>query len=363
MKALITLLIVIGTVPVAGADSVGNGGDPLRFLFDDARISAAARVRSIKACAFSVGVNSEVRDWLMTQKDALADDLMASPHAWITDAQATCAFTQTYPGAPITLSFVTCRSGIHDIGDAVKLLVHESTHHFGISTEQFPDQVAAAVASLGLESTCPVDPAQDPFDPASCPGARLSAQDLMGMIPLPASTERRLGNFELSLRKRTCYGETLCTPWEKELTNFYDWVHFSDSCSGDISCRVIPTRLGSSTLRLVNNIPVMDLVSGDYFESGTIGKRNWWGRLYSTNYDLKTTGSFTSSGSGHGGYIYFGGDTLGNIAGSAAANTTGWITRTCLRQTFAHSQKAKDANGNDVRNDYEAVALSPFFKP
>jgi hypothetical protein len=46
------------------------------------------------------------------------------------------------------LSIDRCAIQIRDKSDAIKLLIHESVHHFGIDSEEFADQVAIAVGSI-----------------------------------------------------------------------------------------------------------------------------------------------------------------------------------------------------------------------
>jgi hypothetical protein len=333
MKVVVWVLAAL--LPLKGfANGVGNGTDPLRFIFEEARPSAAFRVMNAEACAFGVNVSSEVRNWILAHKDALADDIKGSQHVWLTDSQTTCAYTMPTPRADITLSFVSCRPGIRDISDAVKVLVHESVHHFGITDEYFADKVAEAIYNLGNNSACPVPPAADPFDPSSCPGAPLSSQDLFNMIPLPSKNEITLGNFNVHSRMRTCYSKNLCTAWEpSDIRGFY-----ASRYNVDIDLSVE----GHISLQLINNSPVITMVS-KFDNRGT-----WWSRSSVVNYKLISTDIW------HVNVPVLVGDKIQNPLFS------GWLTKSCLRQTASGNYYTKDNHGNDIVKEYETVLLSRF---
>lgn len=137
-------LAVVAAEATAG-QRVGNG-DALRLIFASAKDHASHLVLKMREQAMLPNMRDDVKDWLLQNKDALAGDIVASPHEWSLDPAATCAETVIgTPAAPISLSYPTCANRIYSLDDAGQLLVHESVHHFGITDEAFADAVAIAV--------------------------------------------------------------------------------------------------------------------------------------------------------------------------------------------------------------------------
>ncbi len=343
IAGLVAILIPLGAW---AGNETGSGGDPLHFLFEDARVSAAARVRSAQECSFSVNVKTEVRDWIMQHKEALADDISSSRHHWITDAQSTCAFTQTASKADIILSYNVCRSGINDISGAIRLLVHESVHHFGIANEYFPDDVALAIYSLGVNSTCTAQPAADPFDPASCPGTHLSSTELKSMIPLPNSNERNLGRFTVNVRRRVCYGENWCGTWSESADE--------KSLYSDLGSAFYLKKQGVLKVEMKNNEPQIYL-TGDPMMGAIWGAE---AKFIDGIFSVVGAGGVRGKGtSSNNGYLVF---AVANM--DSTKHTLGWVTNSCLRMTASGESKDHDEKGNDIVVQYEGVILSSFTK-
>ncbi|MES2769009.1 MAG: hypothetical protein V4596_07680 [Bdellovibrionota bacterium] len=340
MKNIIWMLFfIITTGAVAG--EVGNGGDPLRILFEEARSYTAERVQSAKSCAFSVDVNPEVVSWIMKNKEQLASDIMKSPHVWITDEQSTCAFTQSNPNSTVILSFESCRPGIKSINDAITILAHESVHHFDIADESFADQVGQAIESIGNNCTCDPIPSNDPFDPASCPGNSLSERDLLSKIPLPNQTAKWVGKFKVHKRMRTCYFENHCSPWTDNVDDG-GFMLKDPHNGGGYSAQT----LGSAAVQLVNNKPQFKLVSEVHSNSA--------GR-WIMKYDISNFSLVSSEAS----------DTTYNALFVGNRNlhwkpVIGKITNTCFRQGISGRSVRLDANGNNILVEYETVILSQF---
>lgn len=323
----------------------GHGGDPLRQLFDDARTYAADRVQQAKPCAFNVDVRPDIVSWIMNHKIELATDIRTSPHYWVTDPQSTCAFTQTQPNFPITFSFEACRPSIHDVNDAIFILAHESSHHFGVTDETFADEVGRAIARLGQNSACNPQPSADPFDPASCPGRQISENELKAKIPIPNSTEKLLGRFTVSIRQRTCYGPNFCTNWQNNVdalrgANGKDplgWNYWD-----------IPQKLtGTVTAKLTNNRPEIIVYS-----DGTAGSWNYWGINSQVNTFQKLENKSVWSAPD---FL-----TLDYIDIREPNVVKGWMTNSCLRQTAGVLNRKKDQKGNDIDVETEMVVLSNF---
>ena len=138
----------------SGGDDVGNGGDLLRAYFNDGQTLAREKVEAITSCSFAPDTEIGVANWILNNKTELANDVGHSTHNWITDKQATCAWTMPHMYADITLSYDSCATVQND-EDAAWVLVHESTHHLGFTDEIFPDKVAKAVMTAKPGASCP----------------------------------------------------------------------------------------------------------------------------------------------------------------------------------------------------------------
>lgn len=338
---IIGILLCLSSLQMqARAGTEGHGGDPLRLLFEDARAFAANRVLKAVPCAFGSDVSSQVRDWILNQKQALADDILQSSHIWITDKQSTCAFTQAISQAPITFSFEACRPGVLDISNALKILVHESVHHFGVTDEAFADKIAEAVYNLGSQAACSIPPAQDPFDPASCPGKHLSSNDLLKLIPLPESNSKRLGRYDTTSRMRTCYGGDWCSSWGKsDKYGFATIVDFGSDYER-------PLPYGENGLvyaRFIKDKPALYVDGADYFQTVSFKAL---GYIENFNLVLNHQSQIFDPRVGH---------TL--VSDKSAA---GWVTNTCFRYSIKGEISKKDNLGNSVRLEYETVLHSTF---
>lgn len=158
MIALVALIAwTMAASPVYARWGMG-GGDTLRIAFTRAKENAAHVTLRLNLAALPTNLPSDVRDWLVINKDALAADIAATPHEWETvrPDQASCALTAFDAAAPLYLSYDKCRTGMDLAGgdahtaipsfDAVgQMLVHESVHHLHGVDEAFADAVAIAV--------------------------------------------------------------------------------------------------------------------------------------------------------------------------------------------------------------------------
>lgn len=344
--SLILSMLCMSTLSWAGVDR-GNGGDPLRFDFETGRQQLIQRISAIQPCSFSANVSEDVRQWISNNKTQLVADIKASQHVWITDAQSTCAFTQITANADIIFSFEACRPGIHDAYDAGKLLAHETVHHFGISEESFADRVAEAIYSAGSNSSCGVPPAADPFDAASCPGNHLTAGELKDLVGLPVVNETVLGQYNVTGRKRVCYGQDFCGPWKADSSAFY---YNSISYDSQFNVNLPMSSTGSVSARLVGNKPIVYVKADIKYQDGP---------------HVQPSPSFSFSAQIIDSKMTFEGGS--NLVRSgdypvAAARMTGWITNTCYRQVYQTVDAGKDQFGNDITSQYEVVFLSQFGK-
>ena len=198
---------------VARGNGVGNGGDPLRELFEEARKTASSQVQDLDWCSFSPGTPQQTIDWILGHQFALVDDLMSTPHLWVVDGQPTCGFTQPSAKSPIYLSYPTCASTVGtSLKNAVFLVLHETAHHFGIRNEQEADAIARAMQSADATMKCPASPA-NVFDARVCSGPRFTNADTLQA--LGGKSRAAIGGYRVFGRYRTCIASGTCKEWRE----------------------------------------------------------------------------------------------------------------------------------------------------
>lgn len=141
---------------VSLGDTAGSGGDPLRVMFIKGKELASSIAFLGDRTPLPANTPQPVKDWIMAHSIGLANDITMSPHVWTVDPQVTCAFTEHELAKPVVLSFETCRQNVVTTIDAATLLIHESTHHLGVSDETMSDQIAMALVR-GWERRQPGD--------------------------------------------------------------------------------------------------------------------------------------------------------------------------------------------------------------
>ena len=142
---MLTFISFLASKALAGS-WVSGGGDPLRFYFEEGQAIAVEMLRNLNPKDLPKSLSTSTKNWIESNTKTLIQDLEAVELDWITEGQPTCALTQYTRNAPITLSLETCRS-ISSKEEAAKLLLHEATHHLGVTHEDFSDDVAISVAA------------------------------------------------------------------------------------------------------------------------------------------------------------------------------------------------------------------------
>jgi hypothetical protein len=223
MKKVALMLAIATQAHADVGNGAGNGGDLLRTLFNEARPAAVERLQKLEPCALDSKTPAQVKEWILANKEALAVDVHVSSHRWITDKQATCAWTTPNSADEIVLSFEACRPLVTNRDAAVHILIHESVHHFGVTDETLPEQIAVAVMTANREAHCPSP--GDPFDPSICKGEPVKPAELIRFFP-PGQKEVVLGppdapgvpdsyqkTYPVRSRDRYCVGEH-CNEWQ-----------------------------------------------------------------------------------------------------------------------------------------------------
>jgi hypothetical protein len=224
----VKLFLMIGAMllssAMAQANGVGNGGDAMRRLFEQARTASATLVENLQSCSFQSDVSQEAADWILTRQDVIRKDIKAAPYLWVVDSQPTCGFTQTDLKSPIYLSYPTCASTVGaDLKSAIFVVLHETAHHLGVTDEHEADNFAYAIQNADLNKSCPKNRISDVFDSRICDGSSFTATDARRYLAA-GQTSAYIGKYAAYARYRDCTTLSGCTDWmnssvETEYTN------------------------------------------------------------------------------------------------------------------------------------------------
>ncbi len=226
-KLSLFILALNSQVLAAGGDSVGNGGDGISQVFEDARLKAVKLLERLDPCSTPVETKREVKEWLLAHRLEIIEDVKNSQHIWkLTDAKQTCAWTKSERNNDILFSTKSCREKIYDIETAAALLIHESVHHLGVESDAFAKDVGSAVRHSETRHTCQYDP----FQPESCKFDRapiavppnLKPDSTHVVVPY-ASLD--IGEWRLFSRSRVCKDSGRCAGWtynDENKRTFYD---------------------------------------------------------------------------------------------------------------------------------------------
>lgn len=278
------LLLSLGGISpnVQAGDSVGNGGDYLRVVFEEGRQLGIEMIKKMRSCAIPESVPSNVRNWILLNQSELVKDMTVSPFVWIADSNDTCANTPTTRQAEISLSYEACRPLILDRERAARLLLHEVTHHFGIADENFADWVSYAIAEAQNDEGCSIPPGDDVFNANICPDAPMTAEEAIAKIGPPHSFGKRLGDFAIHTRTRMCYAIGGCTDWtmggDLKFAGFSGETTYDRSGNRVAASFPATQRAGDVRLGIANNKPFFALKSADD------NLQAWWSTQGSETY-------------------------------------------------------------------------------
>lgn len=128
---------------------VGNGGDSLRLQLASAKRQASTMVNKLNELVLR-DADADIREFILTNKEKLASNLVSSPHVWDLQERPTCAWTSRpeidseKEAIEIYFSYPTCRNSLKSFTEATKLLLHETAHHFD-KNEDFADRMAITI--------------------------------------------------------------------------------------------------------------------------------------------------------------------------------------------------------------------------
>ena len=146
---MIFLLSSFASLVSAKSTTGNNNGDAIRILFTEARLEATAMVKNFDAKGKESLFSPSVLQFVTSHQPEIAAEISGLTLEWTDEKTAACAHTESTRGAPIYLSFSACGATTKSLADAIKTLLHETTHHFGYGNtaqnEAFADEVALTI--------------------------------------------------------------------------------------------------------------------------------------------------------------------------------------------------------------------------
>lgn len=132
--------------------SASHGGDPLAIMASAAQEKARFVVSQVSEIGSTFALKEDEREWFRKNRVELANDLRNTKLEWADKLPEsceidTCACTSLARDSTIFFSFDTCRKQNKTEDDLVKLLIHETVHHFGVKDENFANRISSAVWS------------------------------------------------------------------------------------------------------------------------------------------------------------------------------------------------------------------------
>lgn len=131
----------------AWAGSGSHGGDPIQFIFDEARRSAPDILGGLPPENVT---EIEARAFFTKHKQNLISEIATAQLEWVDGQLPGCARTDLCRGAKIHLSVPTCTKAVSNATMALKVLTHEAIHHFGLADEDQVTRIANALVSSAL---------------------------------------------------------------------------------------------------------------------------------------------------------------------------------------------------------------------
>ncbi len=392
MMKLVNLVLILATMIGKLAFAVegnehGNAGDFLRFITEEGRTYALQLTRQLKPCAIPSTVPGEVRDWILTHQNEFMLDLQATSFVWTIDARQSCAFTSPVQKADIILSYEACRPTLKKKEDAGRLLLHEITHHFGITDESFADWVSYAIYEARNGQACQGEPGDDIFSPSICSDTPMTAADASGLLDLPNQFQKKLGEFNAYSRTRKCFDVGGCTSWNSTTPTIYFEGFQGERENSDhhaiAKFPANPTH-GEINIALASNRPFMTI------STPVMDLSAWWStqgpETYSMEYkyDLNLTQEIQgldiqrtsvqaqclqyrmsgpySQGGFHGCNAYYGPipDRVAGLIDDSGNNSFhGRLTNHCL-WLGQRGVRTNSSNGNSYREETEIVFFGKF---
>lgn len=192
---LVLLSSLIGLTREIKAENgheVGDHGDPVMMMFSKARFDAAQILLDLNLDQLSEANRRDFHvevEWLKTHRAAMNLDILTSEHIWTLqeNASSSCARTNVPENQrAIYLSLPLCRSSLATSGlgeaEAIRMLLHESSHHFGLyernpEEEELARRIGVAAYKIWLEQR----ERREPFW-SEIPSARESGLDVSPRI-------------------------------------------------------------------------------------------------------------------------------------------------------------------------------------
>lgn len=217
----------------------------------------------------------------------------------------------------------------------------------------------------------------DPFNPMSCDGEPMTAQEALSHINVPGGVlEKGIGRFTIYRRSRDCYDGFPCSPWRNGGADFYGKSPYGEtnfsSYEFSTSPKLTLKSTGGISMKYESNQPTIKL-TGDVF-SDSWGAF-WWSKSFISQQVIFTGINPTLENAQASGSIAWDyGPSRGCPNGeceppkSYTGNSPlefadkpfvlkGKVTRECLRLTTSTASIQHDTNNNQYTYETEVVLM------
>lgn len=196
--------------------------------FQKGRMMAVDKISQLKACNLPYDTPMYLKSLILDNLTKLADDVLNSPYAFVADTQPTCAYTLHASKERLYLSIPQCLSISEDLKAIMFLLIHESTHHLGVSDEATADLMAKTI--LNSDQNLCQNNVIDIYDNAICSGDDLNLASVKSILNIKKDEKptgnhfysKQMGTLGIFPRVRECTVISGCGNWqEASLTTDY----------------------------------------------------------------------------------------------------------------------------------------------
>jgi hypothetical protein len=183
----------------------------MNSTFEYGRAQAQQAVSNLQDCQIdsSVTLTPNLKQWLKTNRFALAQDIALSPHNWNVGNYQECAYTQAYLRGSVELSLPVCANVASQASQAAQILFQQSLTHYAITDL---GQILALKQFVFATPQQSCNPPGSVWDPAICGGHEITLEEKR-LYFQPGETLRKVGSHGYQIRMRQCTRQTGCADW------------------------------------------------------------------------------------------------------------------------------------------------------